>query len=273
MGPPPTNSFEAASRHQPMAAKPAPAKQFAYDMDDTLAGTGINLDEEEQFMNDYETRVGYGSFPPGGRGSFYGAGPANQPAENVPGKTQQELVAEAADRAWNEAAYRLAQSRLHDWKEEGFVSPAMLHHRMDHIAKTNNLGLNLDRKPHKEHMPLGKFSHPANVDTAPTVKVRVDKAPSGTVVRTSVDSIIPKEAYLIDQIALLSLATKEYVGELLADADSIAKLRQQTAHGVIPPEWIDVAVSPPVTHVDSAGSPGTNPLKSRCPRLPCLAHD
>ena len=46
MGPPPHLN----------APKPAvPVKSYQYEMDDSLAGTGINLDEEEQYMNDLES--------------------------------------------------------------------------------------------------------------------------------------------------------------------------------------------------------------------------
>ncbi|KAK8086653.1 hypothetical protein PG994_001627 [Apiospora phragmitis] len=238
MGPPPATPYTNDAARQAPVIKQAPAKAFAYDMDDTLAGTGINLDEEEQFMNDFESRAGFGAFAPSGRGNFYGAGPASQPVEPSQARTQEELAAEAADRAWNGAAHRLALSRIHDWKEEGFVSPAMLHHRLESIAKANNLELNMDPKPTKEHMPLGRFTQPANL-LKPTVT----------------------EAYLIDQIALLSLATKERMGELLAEADSIACLRQQTAHGAVPPEWADAALSPPLTQANSAVSPSTKAQK------------
>ncbi|KAK8134298.1 hypothetical protein PG984_006310 [Apiospora sp. TS-2023a] len=259
MGPPPATPYTNDAARQAPVIKQAPAKAFAYDMDDTLAGTGINLDEEEQFMNDFESRAGFGAFAPGGRGTFYGAGPANQPVEPSQSRTQEELAAEIADRAWNAAAHRLTVSRLHEWKEEGFVSPAMLHHRLETIAKANNLELNMDPKPTKEHMPLGRFTQPANLPK-PSVTVKVDKAPGGTLVRT-VGSMIPKEAYLIDQIALLSLATKERMGELLADAHEIACLRQQTAHGAVPPEWADAALSPPLAQANSAVSPSTKAQK------------
>ncbi|KAK8107433.1 Tpa inducible protein [Apiospora kogelbergensis] len=257
--PPPATPYANDAARQAPVVKQAPAKAFAYDMDDTLAGTGINLDEEEQFMNDFESRTGFGAFAPGGRGTFYGAGPANQPVENSQARTQEELEAESADRAWNAAAHALALSRLHDWKEEGFIDPAMLHHQLESIAKRNNLELNMDPKPTKEHMPLGRFTQPANLPK-PTVTVKTVPTPTGTRIDT-IGSIIPKDAYLIDQIALLSLATKERVGELLTEADSIACLRQQTAHGAIPPEWADAALSPPLAQSNSAVSPSTKSLK------------
>ncbi|KAK6824814.1 Transcription initiation factor TFIID component TAF4 [Apiospora arundinis] len=259
MGPPPATPYTNDAARQAPVIKQAPAKAFAYDMDDTLAGTGINLDEEEQFMNDFEQRVGFGAFAPGGRGTFYGAGPANQPAEKSKSRTQEELAAESADLSWNQAAHNMALSRLHDWKQEGFVQPAMLHWQLETIAKRNNLELNMDPKPTKEHMPLGRFTQPANLPK-PTVTVKQTPTPDGTMVET-IGSIIPKDASLIDQIALLSLAVKERMGELISEADSIACLRQQTAHGAVPPEWADAALSPLMAQSNSAVSPGTKSLK------------
>ncbi|KAI4592754.1 hypothetical protein KJ359_010514 [Pestalotiopsis sp. 9143b] len=248
MGPPPHLN----------APKPVvPVKSYQYEMDDSLAGTGINLDEEEQYMNDYETRLGLGSHAPGGRGSFYGAGPVNQPVETTDGKSQEEMEAETADRAWNEAAQRYGVSRAQDFLQQGFVLPALLHARMSKAAAANGLELNLDPKPPNPSMPLGRFSNPNNWEK-PYVKVTTKTTEDSAIVATA-GSFLPKEAYLIDQIALLSLATRTRLGELLTDANMFACNRQQTAHGVVPPEWVDAA-EPPAT-ADSAVSPRTNSRK------------
>jgi hypothetical protein len=228
-------------------------------MDDSLAGTGINLDEEEQYMNDYETRMGFGAHVPGGRGSFYGAGPANQPVEPSQTKSQEEMAAEAADRVWNDAAYRYGVSRAHDFLQQGFIHPAIIHARMSKAAAANGLDLNLDPKPSNANMPLGRFSNPNHWEK-PSVRVTTKTSPESTVVTTS-GSFLPKDAYLIDQIALLSLATQTRLGELLSDANLIACNRQQTAHGVIPPEWVDAAEPPSI--LDSAVSPRTNSRKRK----------
>ncbi|ETS79565.1 hypothetical protein PFICI_09418 [Pestalotiopsis fici W106-1] len=248
MGPPPHLN----------APKPAvPVKSYQYEMDDSLAGTGINLDEEEQYMNDYETRLGFGSHVPGGRGSFYGAGPANQPAETGQSKSQEEMAADAADRAWNEAAHRYGVSRAQDFLQQGFLLPALLHARMSKAAAANGLELNLDPKPPNPNMPLGRFPNP-NQWEKPYVQVTTKTSEDNAIVTTA-GSFLPKEAYLIDQIALLSLATKTRLGELLTDANLVACNRQQTAHGKPPPEWAEAA-EPPVMS-DSAVSPRTNSRK------------
>lgn len=248
MGPPPHLN----------APKPAvPVKSYQYEMDDSLAGTGINLDEEEQYMNDYETRYGFGSHVPGGRGSFYGAGPANQPAETGQSKSQEEMAADAADKVWNDAAHRYGVSRAQDFLQQGFVLPALLHARMSKAAAANGLELNLDPKPPNPNMPLGRFSNP-NQWEKPYVRVTTKTSEDNAIVTTA-GSFLPKEAYLIDQVALLSLATKTRLGELLTDANLIASNRQQTAHGKPPAEWVEAAVPPVMS--DSAVSPRTNSRK------------
>ncbi|KAH8677903.1 hypothetical protein BX600DRAFT_431214 [Xylariales sp. PMI_506] len=243
MGPPnmyPSNDATRSAAPAPKVA--APTKTYAYDMDDTLAGTGINLDEEEQLMNDFETRTGFAAYVPGSRSSFYGAGVANQPTTSFQAKTQEELAAEAADRAWNEAAHRYGASRAQDFLEEGFVHPGMLHARLSKIALDHNLALNLDQKPPNPNNPLGRFSNP-NQWEKPEIRVTTKTSPDGTLVATE-GSFLPKDALLIDQIALLSLATKERLRELLADANRVSWNRQQSSHGVVPTEWVDAAEPP-----------------------------
>lgn len=257
------------SRQATPATVAPPKKTFAYDMDDTLLGTGINLEEEEQYMNDFDTKNGFGAFAPGGRGSFYGAGPANQKPDSSNAKTQEELAAEAADWAWNQAARRLAISRTQEMKDQ-FLAIPNIYVRMDSIAKSYGLELNEELKPDPQPQTQYLRATPINNPKA-AVNVQFQKAPDGTMVRTS-GCFLPKTAYLADQLALLSLATKERLGEMLSDANKVATYRQQTAHGAIPPEWMDAAtIEPPAIKdaralgepdmLDSAVSPRTNPLK------------
>ncbi|ORY56923.1 uncharacterized protein BCR38DRAFT_355398 [Pseudomassariella vexata] len=274
MPPPSAYSHNVAQQTQPVN-KP-PVKSFAYDMDDTLAGTGINLDEEQAFLDDLETKHGFTSWGNGNQGSFYGGGPANKPPEQTQAKTQEELAAEAADRAWNTAAANLATSRVRSFKDQ-FLSWGLLHRKMQDIATSHNLQLNLDSKG--TGGGVGRLGHPNDIDE-PKIEVRVSKAPDGTILSTK-GSIIPKEAYLIDQLALLSIATKERFSELLGDANKLATTRQQSSHGAVPPLWADAATTELVglkdpmmatqegtkPEPDSARSPRTNPLKrmAACP--------
>ncbi|KAI1506252.1 hypothetical protein F5X99DRAFT_415498 [Biscogniauxia marginata] len=276
MGPPTTTaSFSAANDAARQPSKPAPSKAVAYDMDDMLVGTGIDLDEEAEIMNNMESRGGFGNYPAGGRDTLYGAGPANQPPQHTEAKSQEELAAEAADRAWNEAAHRLAVTRSHEVAHH-LLEPGIVHKRLLDVASKFGLGLNLDLKPDGKSQYIGRFTQPVDFPK-PELKVLCQKAPDGTVVQT-LGSFIPKESLLVDQIALLSIGTKEHLRELLSDANRIAVTRQQSSHGSIPTEWVDAAAfpSPKVngahdegrrTGAESAVSPRTNPLKRSADEL------
>ncbi|KAI8949282.1 hypothetical protein F4801DRAFT_553533 [Xylaria longipes] len=273
MGPPSIHpsSFSGVNDVAKQPSRPAPSKTTAYEMNDMLMGTGIDLEEEAEYMNNLETRTGFPDLPAGGRDSFYGAGPANQPAEPTNVKSQEEYAALAADLAWNKAAQRLAMTRSQEIRHY-LLEPGFLHKRMYEVAHKFGLGLNLDMKPDGRSQYMGKFPQPADFPK-PELKIGFQTGADGTssTVKTC-GSFIPKEAYLVDQIALLSLGTKERLRDLLGDANKIAGTRQKSSHGVVPTEWADVAASPSPkpngahaedlrTGAGSAVSPRTNPLK------------
>ncbi|KAI0407804.1 hypothetical protein F4802DRAFT_488175 [Xylaria palmicola] len=274
MGPPaihPAPSYPVQNDISRQPSRPAPSKTTAYEMNDMLMGTGIDLEEEAEIMNNLESRTGFPHLPAGKRDSFYGAGMANQPADPTDVKSQEEYAAAAADRTWNEAAHRLAITRSQELRHY-LLEPGILHKRMYDVAQKFGLGLNLDLKPDGRSQYMGKFSQPADFPK-PELKIGFKLGPDGrsTSVQTC-GSFIPKESFLVDQIALLSISTKERLGDLLGDANKIAKTRQRSSHGAVPTEWTDAAApqSPKVngTHTEdtrtgpeSAVSPRTNPLK------------
>lgn len=228
-----------------------PAKEIEYDVADSLAGTGIDLRAEEQYLAEFyagsftqEARTGAPANAPGNKGSFYGAGMANQPGEPVATLNQEAYEAEVAQRAWDEAAHRLALARSVEIMNP-FLIIANLHHRVEKIAKEHGLGVNLDLK---NANPAGKLRPPQDFPP-PKVTVSTKPGPEGTMVTTA-GSFIPHDAYLVDQLALMSIATKHRLRELIEDANTVAVNRQTTSHGEIPAEWADVAV-PLRTGLDS----------------------
>ena len=250
-------------------SKPAerPTKEVEYDVSDSLAGTGIDLRAEEQYLAEFyagsfaqEARTGAAANAPGSKGSFYGAGMANQPGEPVTAASQEAYEAEAAQRAWDEAAHRLATVRSIEINNPFLIIPN-LHHRVEKIAKEHGIGVNLELK---NANPMGKLRPPQEFPQ-PKVTVSTKPGPDGAMVVTT-GSLIPHDAYLVDQIALLSIATKHRLRELIEDAQTVATNRQTTSHMEIPPEWADVAV-PMRTGLDSLpdealeGAANGNPRK------------
>jgi hypothetical protein len=228
-----------------------PAKEIEYDVADSLAGTGIDLRAEEQYLAEFyagsftqEARTGAPANAPGNKGSFYGAGLANQPGEPVAALSQEAYEAEVAQKVWDEAAHNLAAVRSVEIRNP-FLMIANLHHRVEKIAKEHGLAVNLDLK---NANPAGKL-RPAQEFPPPKVTVSTKPGPDGAMVTTT-GSFIPHDAYLVDQLALMSVATKHRLRELIEDASVVAIHRQTTSHGEIPEEWADVAV-PLRTGLDS----------------------
>ncbi|KAJ0302139.1 hypothetical protein COL5a_009976 [Colletotrichum fioriniae] len=218
-----------------------PQKEYEYDVTDSLAGTGIDLRAEEQFLSELyvpESRTGFAPYPQGNKGSFYGAGPANQPAQPAGTDTQNQLVAQAAEKAWQESAKRLAQTRTMELNN-AFLQVPVVYRKAEKFARDQGLILNLETK--NSNQPMGRMRLPEEFP-APTVTVTTKKGPDSTMVTTT-GTWIPQEAFLVDQLALLSLATKQRLRTLMEDSNRIAKNRQTSSHGEVPEEW-QVAAAP-----------------------------
>ncbi|KEY66429.1 hypothetical protein S7711_06169, partial [Stachybotrys chartarum IBT 7711] len=253
-----------------------PTKDYEYDVTDSLAGTGIDLRAEEQYMSElYSTvfdantdgRTGFAQLPPGPKSTFYGAGPANQPAQVVSEQDQDRFAAQAAEQAWNESSTRLAISRAQE-VNDAFLLVPLMHRRADKIAREHGLTLNLDLKSGPS---MGKLRTPETFPP-PKITVKTRPGPDSTMINTY-GSFIPHDAYLADQLALLSLATKQRLRELVADANIVATTRQKTSHGDVPEEWVKAAgpmnaealepmvASPQTADLNGAASPGTSGVK------------
>lgn len=254
-----------------------PTKDYEYDVTDSLAGTGIDLRAEEQYMSELysnaldtnsDARTGFAHHPAGPKSTFYGAGPANQPPAPNAAQDQDQFAVKAAQQAWAESSMRLAVQRTQEINDP-FLMVALLHRRAEKIAREHHLGLNLDMKNNNQSM--GKMRLPEQFPV-PTVTVRMDPGPDSTMVQTT-GSYIPHDSFLVDQLALLSIATKQRLREMVEEADVVAVNRQKTSHGDVPEEWA-VAAAPmnaePLEPMDTAGEtterasaedPGTIPLK------------
>ncbi|RDW85859.1 hypothetical protein BP5796_04184 [Coleophoma crateriformis] len=255
-------------------------KEDGADMMDVLGGTGIDLREEEQYTfqlynTSFNSQVSgsqsgtisashsFTQFPPGSESSFYGAGPANT-NESIGDKSQEKFEQEAADAAWQKAAKDIAVSRSRELNNP-FLQVAMVHKKAATIARENGLVLNTDMKGSMGHMKL-----PDQFDK--TVNIKTKTGPDGALVETY-GVFVPEDSFLVDQLALLSIATKHRLRLLLEDAVRLTKGRQTGSHGNVPAEWADAAAPVHAANSsliledtgrsawDSAVSPQTNPLK------------
>jgi hypothetical protein len=101
--------------------------------------------------------------------------------------------------------------------------------------------------------------------------------PDGSKIIAYTGTMVSADSMLSDILALLSLAAGERIRGLVEDAATLAKGRQTGSHGLVPPEWSDIAVglgaeaaiSTSTANTrggwESAVSPRTNPLKRTYP--------
>ncbi|KAF4636802.1 hypothetical protein G7Y89_g1297 [Cudoniella acicularis] len=254
--------------------KPAEkSREDGMDAADVLAGTGIDLKEEEQYLfnTSFNTQYSgpghsFSQFPPGDEGSFYGAGPANAAAEGGHSRSQDEFHQKVADKAWHDSARKLASSRQLELNN-AFANIHYTQARAAKIASEHGLGLMTG-----ENGGMGLFTLPKDFANS-SVRVQSAIGPKGAITTTT-GTFLPADTPLADQIALLSLATKFRLRTLLEDAVKLAKGRQTGSHGLIPGEWTDAGVAPvpasgtsliaddgPRAGWESAVSPHSNPLK------------
>lgn len=246
-------------QHQALAPHPTPGvmgppsrlpdrpQKDDYDPTDLMAGTGIDVRAEEAYLANMfavdasvpESKNGFSIHQTGSKASFYGAGIANQPAEPHGGKSQDQFAAEAAEKAWQESARFLASERAVEIKN-AFLQVPIVQMRAEQAAKEHGLTLNWDMKAAQ---PMGRMKvmeeHPR------PVKVETKTTPDGAIVRTS-GCWVPHDAYLADQLALLSIATKQRIRDLVTDSKRIAVIRQTSSHGEVPEEWREAAAPPNV---------------------------
>jgi hypothetical protein len=258
------------------------AKEDGIDVMDVLGGTGVDLREEEQYtFQMYNTSFNsqlsgsqsgtisssnsFTQFPPADERSFYGAGPANATAETANTKSQDEYHKKAADKAWHDAARNLALSRQREL-DNPFLQVGLVNMRAQKIARDNGLLLNTDPKGMMGTMKLPEHFQQRDV--------RVQTAVAHGIALTATDgNFLPVDAMLVDQLALLSIATKHRLRGLIEDAAKLAKGRRTGSHGIIPEDWADAAApsnpdgsslvveGAPRSGWESVISPHSNPLK------------
>lgn len=223
-----------------------PQKEYEYDVADSLSGTGVDLRAEENALAEYyagsfgqDARTGLPANAPGDRASLYGAGFANQPGAPA-SVSQKEYEAAEAERAYNESAARLANSRATEHNAP-FLEYANVHARMEQVAQKYGLELNLDNKNNPQQAHVQKARNPAEYPP-PSLTVSTKTGPDGALVSVN-GSVLPIDSYLIDQLALLSLATKERLRGLLQESHRLSVHRQQTSHGVVPMAWADEGIT------------------------------
>ena len=249
------------------------------ELGDVIAGTGIDLREEEAALVNYNKGGqqrqdgGYGANLPhsfnslgtnytapnyysnnvaGDRNSFYGAGTFNQPAE--PPKSTEEIEAKARKKALRRKA-EIKSYHLND----PFLAPKLLLRLVGKLAQNNQVLV----------PTTGLIQNQSKPGALPR-KVIVQGPDRNEVLKmvTTGDYLTTDSPY-VEVLSLLSLATEERLRGLVEDAAALAKGRRTGSSGIVPIELSDLATgkgpSETVTGLptpsNSAVSPTSNPLK------------
>ena len=250
------------------------------ELGDVIAGTGIDLREEEAALVNYNKGGqqrqdgGYnanvaqsfnslGAQPrdnyyspnyPGDRSTFYGGGTFNQQPE--PPKSTAELAAETRKKALRRKA-EIKSYHLSD----PFLAPKILLRLVGRLAQSNQVIVPTVGPGVNKWKPGD-----------PTTRVEVQGPDKNVQVKmVTTGEYLHTDSPYVEILSLLSLATEERLRGLVEDAATLAKGRRMGSSGVVPLELSDLAtgngVSEMVTGLptpsNSAVSPTTNPLKRK----------
>lgn len=249
---------------------------------DILTGTGIDLREEEAYSQSQFTfsqnATGtqsmalsnkiYSPYVAGPAEALYGSGLASQPAEHPGEISQEEWERKVAEEAWHVAAERMALSRQAELANP-FSLPKIMQEKMRKTVQHSGLRMNFSRAG--DMGPLKTYMYKDLQASAAT------RASNGQAMIVTNGTALPQSALVVDQLILLSLATKQRTEQLLEEVVRLARGRQTGSSGFVSPEWIDSAVpanaadgtivstEPEAPRIgwESAVSPRTNPLKRK----------
>ncbi|KAF2756873.1 hypothetical protein EJ05DRAFT_46126 [Pseudovirgaria hyperparasitica] len=254
------------------------------DLSDAVTAAGIDVANEESYLNEiYHNRQGtasfstsfnsqtsstispdtsFGAWTQGGSGAFQGSGPTSQPAKS-PEDVEKEFLEKK-----RRAAEILGEQRSHHLNDP-FLLGNCVQRRIRRKAYDHGVKINLD----------GLFEKISEEQPSRGVQATMHSNGSDVngIVAVKAHSLLNDNTPLVDILTLVSLATQERLRGLLEEAHGIARNRQLTSHGIVPPEFASLAVGtgkPRDTSVSpqllsgtawdqppSAASPTANPLK------------
>ncbi|EKG12613.1 Transcription initiation factor TFIID component TAF4 [Macrophomina phaseolina MS6] len=256
---PPEQSFD-ASRGAPGSMGPPqrpadkqdkPEKEKATDINDlsdVIGASGIDLREEENYLaqtyqnqhqnNSFNTSfsqspatlspnnsfnaLSQGSF--GNYPAFQGAGPVSQPP--VSQKTVEEELFEK-----HKAAARALAEKSQQELNDPFCRGNTIRHKIGRHTYEQGVKFNVD----------GLYDR-INKDQPQGVNGTQAAGPDGTgVVKAQAAALLDSNAPLAEILTLLSLATKERLRGILEDSYALSRARQLSSHGVVPPDFADIA--------------------------------
>lgn len=239
------------------------------DLSDVIAGSGIDIREEEANLLNYsrpsrqvrdstfDSKTNfYSQNIPGGRDTFYGAGTFNQPPG--PAMSAEDIATEARQKATR----RKAEIKSYHLNEP-FVFAASLRRRFNKHALAMQV-----------KMPTVGLYH-AQSDAAPRQLILQGPDKNEVLKTVTTQDLLASESEYVELLSMLSLAAEERIRGLVEEAAVLAKGRRVGSHGIVPAEMADLVVGNGTSETanglpapdNSAISPTGNPLKRMFPML------
>jgi len=218
------------------------------DLSDLVTAAGVDLRAEENYMaatyrnkhqdSSFSTSFGTSSsstvspgnsFQQWSQGS-YGSYPPFQPSGNL----SQPPVTEASVEDELKAKHKRAARQMAESREAHLRNP---------FLQTNELRYKLDRIGNDYQVRLAQRGIRDQFPLAPQYVRGTSMVGSDGIGLVTVKgaTTLDYDAPLVDLLTLLSLATNQRVRGLMEDAYAIARSRQHGTHGIVPPEWADIA--------------------------------
>lgn len=258
-------------------ARPVDKPTDINDLGDVMAGSGVDLREEEAALLSSFTKAGqqrhntgygpnstgnygpsyqypktnlYGQNLPGERDTFYGGGTFNQ--QPAPAQSAEEIAAESQKRALRRKAEISSHHMNRPFLDGGSVRRRLARQAAGMQVTVPQAGVLTSQPGHA----------PRQIALQGPDRNEVIRLVQG-------EDLLQLDATLGDLLALISLAAEERMRNLVEDAATLAKGRKIGSHGIVPDDLADLvndtvtseAVSGLPTPGNSAASPSHNPLK------------
>ncbi|GAB7359850.1 hypothetical protein MBLNU230_g7378t1 [Neophaeotheca triangularis] len=245
------------SRHQspqggmPPPPRPAPKEERETrneDFNDVLAGSGINLKDEEALMYEQQNNRANDSFTSSRYNSSFGSSNTNisngfadlmQSMHNQPGRRNSAMQGTmGVSRSQKEIDEEMEQQRAKAAEER---SKAEQHHMRNPFLQGNILRGRLDRIAANHGVTVNtRGLYEKKQPQANGVQMVHEDGGQGVVAVQS-DVIVEQGAPVEQVMALLSLATGERVRNLVDDGHMYARARRYGDRGRVPPDFADIA--------------------------------
>ena len=204
---------------------------------DVLTGSGIDLRaEEDNLLHNYRsfnsqasasTVSPHASFnnwsQQADHGAFRGTGPLSQPVSQEQHEAEFLRKHEQAARILNESA----QQPLTD----PFLAANVLRHRIAKRAYEHGIQVNVD----------GLFDKIPDKTPRDVTRSTQTGANGEQIVGLEAASLLNQNAPFVEILSLLSLAAEDRVRAIVEDSFALSQGRQNTSHGTIPPQLLEIA--------------------------------